>query len=1110
VATVQQWLEDLGLGQYAEVFADNAVDLDVLAELSDADLESLGILLGDRKRLLRAIASLGDDGVGVRADPAAPAQPSSPRVRAQAERRQLTVMFCDLVGSTAMSQRLDPEDLGDVIRAYQDACTGVIVRLGGYVARYMGDGVLAYFGYPTAYEDNAERAVRAGLDVVSAVGRLRVRPELELQVRIGIATGPVVVGEIIGEGAAEESAVLGETPNLAARLQGIADANQVVIDETTRRLTGRQFTLEDLGPQTLKGIAEPVPGWCAVAEQATATRFDARGPRLTRFVGRTAELQLLLERWQQACDGEGQVAFLSGEAGIGKSRLVQALQDRIAADTHVRIRYQCSPYHTNSALYPIVQQLEWAARILPDDADMVRLDKLEALLRPTTDDLEAAVPYLAKLLSLPFADRYGSVEQTPQQQKEGVFAALTNQLIALAASRPVCMVFEDAHWIDPTTHELLNHLSGQIAARPVLVVVTHRPDWRDAAIGGHGHVVSLSLGRLGRTDVGEIVRTILGARADRDLVERIAARTDGVPLFIEELTRSVQESAEIEAGAKAEIPASLQASLLSRLDRLGEAKEVAQIGAVIGRQFPHDLLRAVAGRAEAELSAALDRLLAAQLVFRRGDPPEATYTFKHALVQDAAYESLLKRKRQQLHLRIAEALERIAPNRGEAEPELLAHHYTEAGRTEPAIRYWRRAGERAAQRSANVEAMAHFRKALDLLAGLPPSVERDAQELDLLLSLAGALIIAEGYTTPEAGPVYARAWDLCDALGETDRMFPTLYGRFVSNIVDGRVDAAAELAQEFMRRAEGEDDVRLRLLGHRVLAPALFAAGRFRSAQDHCRRGHALYDPERDADLPLRYGTDVKAFLSWVEGEILWSLGFPDQALRRMASGMEWAQEIDHPNTLGLMYGWGGTLLFSVCRMPERVREYAEHAMAIAVKHDVRQWTVVARPFLYSARLAEDPDAQLIASLRKSIEALEQHRSMLFFPFHVTALADAERRAGALEMALVTIDRASAHMDGGGERWWEAEVLRVRGEILRDLTRLPEAENECRRALEVARAQDAKSLELRAAVSLARFREHQSRRAEARDIVAPVYGWFSEGFETPDLIDAKALLDALA
>ena len=681
---IADWLRSLGLERYVPAFYDNDIDGEVLPKLTADDLISIGVTsVGHRRRLLEAIAALGTE-----APNAAVIAPRRCASADDAERRQLTVMFCDLVGSTELSARLDPEDLREVIAAYHRAVADVVGSFDGFVAKYMGDGVLVYFGYPRAHEDDAERAVRAGLGVIDAVGRLDVK-SVKLQARVGIATGLVVVGDLIGEGSAQEQSVVGETPNLAARLQALAEPDAVVIAAGTRRLVGDLFEYRDLGAVEVKGIAAPVPAWQVLRPSAVASRFEAlRGSALTRLVGRDEEIDLLLRRWARAKAGDGQVVLISGEPGIGKSRITAALEERLHAEPHLRLRYFCSPYHQDSALFPFIDQLGRAAGFARDDPPAAKLEKLEALLaRAAPPDEDVA--FLADLLSLPASERHPLPNLSPQRKKERTLEALIRQLEGLARQQPVVMVFEDAHWIDPTSRELLDLAVERVRSLPVLLIVTFRPEFQPPWTG-QPQVTMLALNRLDRRDRTALVEQIAGGKALPDeVIDQIVDRTDGVPLFVEELTKSVLESGLLREEADRyvldralppfAIPTTLHDSLMARLDRLASVRHVAQIGAAIGREFSYELLRAVSRLPEDELQAALARLVASELVFQRGTPPDAVYSFKHALVQDAAHGSLLRSARQQLHAQIAEALEAHSPELMDSQPELFAQHYAEAG-----------------------------------------------------------------------------------------------------------------------------------------------------------------------------------------------------------------------------------------------------------------------------------------------------------------------------------------------------------------------------------------------------------------------------------------------
>ncbi len=730
---IAHWLEGLGLSQYAKTFARNDIDLEVLPDLSDDDLKDLGLTLGHRRKLLKAVAALPAE--KEHAPPSTPA----PR-KAEAERRQLTVMFVDLVGSTALSQRLDPEELSELIGGYQIAVAGEVARVEGHLARYMGDGVLAYFGFPRAHEDSTERAVRAGLAIVETVGGLTSPDGESLRVRVGIATGSVVVGDIIGEGAAQEEAVTGTTPNLAARLQSMAEPGQVVIDAMTRRLTGAAFVLEDLGHRELKGFAEPVAAWSVVGEGVSDSRFETtHAGALTRFIGREHELGLLHERWELVKGGEGQVVLLSGEAGIGKSRIVQALREKIAGEPHFRLPYQCSPHHGNSAFYPIIQRLERAARFSGTDGPEHKLDKLESLLRMSTENIDAEAPLFAALLSLPAADRYGALKLTPEQRRDHTIEAMIGHVLALSRQRPVLFMLEDAHWIDPSTETFVGEMMARVADAAVLMVISHRPVYVPPWTR-HQHLLLVALNRLSRKQGIEIVRATGGHEFANTVVDQIIARADGVPLYVEELTKAIIETGKSidDPGAKDRIPETLQALLIARLDQLGGAKETAQVGSVFGREFSFGLLTAVSDLPGHEIAVNLDRLVQSELVFKRGAVPDAKYTFKHALFQDTAYETLLLRRRRQLHARIAEILERDFPEIMATEPETLAHHYSRADNAGKAVRYLTLFADKTAAVYAHTEALAVLNQALAEAERLGDP-GRDQIVLDLVLRRAESL-----------------------------------------------------------------------------------------------------------------------------------------------------------------------------------------------------------------------------------------------------------------------------------------------------------------------------------------------------------------------------------
>ena len=845
---VAHWLAEQGLGHHAEVFAKNGIASDILRDLTDTDLKELGLNLGDRKRLLKAIAGLDAGSTQDRSMPAkSTATAAAPR---EAERRQLTVMFVDLVGSTALATKFDPEDTGRVIRTYQDCCSEVVERWGGHVAKYMGDGVLAYFGWPQAHEDDAERAVRAGLDVTDAIELLAAPSGETLAARVGIATGLVMVGELIGEGAAREEAVVGETPNLAARLQALAAPGSVVISHATRRLVGGLFELADLGPRRLKGFAEPFTAWRVEGEGRAEGRFEAlHGERLTPLVGREHELGILLERWAWAKDGDGQVVLLSGEPGIGKSRVIRTLRERLGDEPYTPLSHYCSPYHTNSALHPVIDLLERAARLDRDEPPEAQLARLEAVLGRSSDRLETAVPLLAALLGVPTGERYPALALTPEMQKRRTLQALVDQLAGLAGQHPVLALYEDVHWIDPSTLELLGLVIERVRQLPVLALITFRPEFQPPWTG-QAHVTSLTMSRLGRRQGADLVGRVTGDKPlPAAIIEQIVARTDGVPLFVEELTKTVLESGLLtDAGDHYElsgalpplaIPTTLHDSLMARLDRLAPVKEVAQIGAVIGREFSHELITAVAPMAANLLGDALEQLVSSELVFRCGVPPEAIYTFKHALVQDAAYQSLLKSKRLQLHARIARALEEQSLERAAAEPEILAHHFTEAGLAGKAIDYWLAAGERAIARSAYLEAIAHLERGLNLVPTLAEPAARVDKELEQRSLLGVALGASGGFSSPAMARNYTRMSELCRASGQQMRLFTALWGLWLSEslIYTGSAEQR-RLTLELLKLANEAGLPEQLLQAHHAAWTTLAGSGRVRRVLVPCTRRH--------------------------------------------------------------------------------------------------------------------------------------------------------------------------------------------------------------------------------------------------------------------------------
>jgi class 3 adenylate cyclase/predicted ATPase len=1027
-------------------------------------------------------------------------------------------MFTDLVGSTALSTKLDPEDLRTVIGAYHKCVAETVIRFDGFVAKYMGDGVLIYFGYPQAHEDDAERAVRAGLTLIDAVHRLAtVEP---LQVRIGIDTGVVVVGDIVGSGEAQERGVVGETPNLAARLQAVAASNTIVIGPTTRRLLGDLFEYHDLGGVEAKGFAAPVQAYQVIRPSTVESRFEAlHTSALAALVGRQEEADLLLRRWQQAKGGEGCVVLISGEPGIGKSRLAQNVLERLSGEPHTRLRYFCSPHHQDSALYPSITQLERAAGLRREDTDEQRLDKLEALLALGTDDLAEAVPLLADLLSIPTGDRYPPLYLTPQKRKERTLHAQLAQVAGLAARQPVLMVFEDIHWSDPTTRESLDLLIDRVPVLRVLAIITFRPEFTPPWIG-RSHVTLLSLNRLPPRQRAEMIVGVTGGKAlPREIVDQIIDHTDGIPLFIEELTKSVVESgllteAEDHYTASAPtaplaIPTTLHASLLARLDRLAPTREVAQIGAALGRSFSHELISAVAGMTEQQLDDALAQLVRAELMFRRGMPPDAEYTFKHALVQDTAYSTMLRSRRHQLHAQIGKILMEQFPETAKAQPALLAHHFTEAGMAEPAIEYWLKAGRQALARSAMVEAEALLRKGLNLISGLPDGVRRQEHELALQIGLGQALFATQGWAAPGVGDAYARARQLCDELDRPHKLLPILYGQWIHQAMRADLDRAQRIAGEMRQLGDVQDDSVARVMGCWSSGFTCLHLGDFAVARAHLERGLALFDPIQRPQYAELTPIDALVFLLTQLSLVLACSGYLDQARCRRDAGLAEARRLSHAHTLAAALYFASRTGWSIRMQPSELLQEADELLVLSAEHGFAHWRAlasVARGWYLSTLGQAEQGIPLLTAGLADQRAIG---SALYRTHALTLLADAHRVGGQPQIGLAHLAEADRLADATQVKWVLAETVRMRGDLQALANDRLSAEASFLDAISIAQRQNAKIFELRSAMGLARLWRDQGRRAEARNLLAPIYGWFTEGFDTSDLKQAKALLAEL-
>ena len=1041
----------------------------------------------------------------------------------EAERRQLTVMFCDLVGSTELAARLDPEVLRDVVRAYQQVCDAVINRYRGHVAQYLGDGLLVYFGYPAAGEDDPRRAVHGALGIINDLAvlneRLRHENDITLAVRIGIHTGPVVVGEI-GGAARRDALALGQTPNIAARLQAIAEPDTVVISAATHRLIRGTVEVSDMGAQALKGLPDPVRAYrVEPSKRPPDPRDPASAGPLTPLVGRDQEIGLLLAWWEHVKDDRGHVVLLGGEPGIGKSRLVRTLRDRIATERSLRWECRCSAYHQDSALYPLIELFERVFQLDRDDASSERFTTLQAGLARYDRAVPETISLWAALLSLPVADSVPPLNLTPQRQKEKTFEAIVALVLAVAARQPLLLIFEDLHWADPSTLELIDLLVDQVPAAPILMLMTSRLEFRPRwTVRSFSY---LTVKRVTKKQTELMVERVTGGKSlPAEVLQQIVLKTDGIPLFVEELTRMVIESDLIrnrgdryeltDALPTLAIPSTLQDSLMARLDRLGAVKDVAQIGSALGRSFHYDLLRAVASTDEGALQRALIRLAEADLLHHRGVPPDATYIFKHALIQDTAYQSMLVSRRRQLHSLIADTLVERFRETTDTQPEVVAHHYTEASLADRAVDYWLRAGQRAVERSGNLEAIAHLTKGLNVLSLQSAGRDRLERELALRTTLGPALMSTKGLGSPEVGQNYQRALELCRQLGQRPERFAVLRGLWEYHELRGELKTALGLGEELFTLAEGANDPGLRLVTHDVLGDTLYWCGDFTRALEHLERGIALYRIDEHRGLAHQHaGYDPCVACCIFSAYVLWYLGYPDRAARRIEDGLGLARELSQTFSLSLAMQFA-TVVHHLRGEVAKAKVCAEANISLS--------TEGANVFLLGCGMVEEGWAIVhegrhdvgLARIIHGMDVCRGSGAILEFPHCWAALADAYRVAGRIDEALKAVSDGLAQARETSARFNEAELLRLRGELLL-LSSSPkpdEAEPCFREALDIARGQGAKSLELRAAMGLGRLLDQHGKRDDGRRLLAETYSWFTEGFDTADLTQARALLDS--
>lgn len=1118
---VAAWLQELGLSKYAKAFADHEIDFEALPHLTEKMLEELGLPIGPRARLLAAVARLASPPAAPAASAgAARAADTEPAVPLrQDERRQITVMFCDLVDSTRLSRELDPEDYKAVMQAYQSACGSVIARYEGHISQYRGDGIEVYFGWPAAQEDAAERAVRAGLEIVEAVKASQSpRP---LSGRVGISTGIVVISAAGSGDPSIPSGAVGDTPNIAARLEALAGPGGVVIAEATSRLIAGRFDEEPLGPQALKGIAEPIRAFRVRQVREDSSRFHATHTAgLTPLVGRRTELALLQQRWRDANEGEGQVVYLSGVPGIGKSRIVYELERWIGAEPHVSLRFQCLPHHTQSPLFPVIQRIQRMAKLAPDDSPEARLDKLRTLLALTTDKVDRALPLLAELLSIPVEARHAPVGLSAVQVKIQTLFVLVELLLDLAARRPVFCLIEDAQWIDPSTQELLDLLVDRIGKARILLVVTHRPENQPRA-GVHSNVSALNLSRLRRSDVAEMAQLALREHAVSSVVlQRLIDESDAIPLFIEELARGVLESAgareragydaRTPSAASWSVPDSLRDSLMARLDRAPQARSVAQMAAVIGREFSYDMLLRVSSLGRAEVDAALAHLQRSEIVQQIDTEPLTRYAFKHALLRDAAYESALRSTRRGIHATVAAALEKESPEIVAAQPELLAYHHGLAGDAAAALRFWMLGGQRARSRSANHEAAGQFQKALECLEALPETPERVRTELEIQLALGLCFIALHGYSADDTRGPFERARALSAQLGEPPKEIQALFGLWGHYWMRARHDRAIELAETLLAKAALLRDPVAVVVGHRAIGSTLFTRGEFVRAREHLERAIRMAAEADAKGLSMGYAVDPGIAAQLVLAWDLWILGYPARALDNVLQALAQALERGDPYSIAFAHYVTSAVLLLRGEAQGALKE-AEASLALSTEHRIGLYALYSRFGRGCALAGLGQHGHALAEIQNGIEEAERTNLRYLRGFMLGWLATARAANGELESALSTIDEAFRHINDDAGRAWEAELHRLRGEILRAARpdAAGDAERSYRDAIAVAVRQRARSLELRASTALAQLLRTQGRRSEALRVLAPVYDWFSEGLDTADLRTARTLLDEL-
>jgi class 3 adenylate cyclase/tetratricopeptide (TPR) repeat protein len=1102
MTNIEDWLKDLGLGEYCSVFADNDIDFDVLPDLAETDLEKLGLTLGHRRKLLRAIAARNPaPGSSVDRSPQIPSTESATR---EAERRQVTVMFCDLVGSTELANAVDPEEMGGLIRHFQETCADAINRFDGFVAKFMGDSVLAYFGYPRAHEDAVGQSVRAASAIIEKIAQTRRPDGGPLEVRAGIATGLVVIGDLVGVGVAREHAIVGETPNLAARLQALADPGAIFVSETTHQLLGKQFESHSRGEHSLKGFTKPVKVWKVGREAAVESRFAAVGSRgPSPLIGRVDEMELLLRRWQLTHQGTGQAVLIQGEAGMGKSRIVDALSRRIGDEPHVRVICQCSPYHSNTALYPIMRHLELAAGFTPEDSAACKLEKMVVLLAATDSNDATTINLMAELLSVPTDGRYGPLQLPPAQRKAAIIAALIDQLVRLAGQRPVLFVLEDAHWIDPTTQELVTRLLDGIAKTRVLALITARLEYFPPKTMGQA-IAACTLSRLTREQCADLaVGTATGRKLGSGLIDEIVAKADGIPLFIEELTKAVAESASADSAV---VPATLQDSLMARLDRLGPAKEIAQIAAVIGQQFPRSLLDIVAVERAADVERGLLRLIEAGLVFVQSMATGPAYRFNHALMRDIAYENLLRSRRRQIHERVGRALIERFPESADAEPEVVAYHFSNAQMPDLASTYHERAGDHAVARSAFAEAAAHFKASHAEAIKSAAGDARSKRELGLLLKMGPALTIIKGPQSTDVEETYRLAHEAGTKADDREGLFKATWGVWLSALHRRNLEIARDRAQELIALSGQLADPDLQLEAfHCRWSTALFR-GEVPTALRYTHEGVRQYDPARHAWMgPVFGGHDPGVCANSVRSMVLCFAGQTVQAREFADKGLSLAETLGHPHTL--CFALMNTLAtHQTLGDRETVRRLGPRLAELAQKYNFPPMRAHALLVSAWARATGTDIGEGLA-----IMEAEYPRASAIGPlyrYYAAILADVRQQAGRTDDALTLVQWALGTVTEPGVGMYVPELHRLHGVCLLNLGADDEGRRALQTALDVAKQQEATLFQLKAALSMATAGRARGWSTESLEPLRAACAELPAEFDSPWLVEARQVLAA--